>query len=50
MVGGIDISLNDDTQKSLGTGWQLQLYGIAMVKDRTAFSLLLKDSFDGRHQ
>jgi hypothetical protein len=45
MVGGIDISLNDDTQKDLGTGWQLQLYAIAMVKERTAFSALLKDQF-----
>jgi hypothetical protein len=45
MVGGIDISLSDDTQKNSGTGWQLQLYGIAMVKDRTAFSSLLKAQF-----
>lgn len=45
MVGGIDISLNDDTQKGLGMGWQVQLYGIAMVKDRTAFSALLKHQF-----
>jgi hypothetical protein len=45
MAGGIDISLNDDTQKNLGTGWQLQLYAVAMVKDRTAFSALLRDQF-----
>jgi hypothetical protein len=45
IVGGIDISLNDDTQKSLGMGWQLQLYAIACVKERTSFSSLLKDQF-----
>jgi hypothetical protein len=50
MAGGIDISLNDDTQKNLTTGWQLQLYGIAMVKDRTAFSLLLRDQFHRTRQ
>jgi hypothetical protein len=45
MVGGIDISLNDDRQKSLGMRWQVQLYAIAMVKDRKAFGLLLRDQF-----
>jgi hypothetical protein len=45
MVGGIDISLNDDRQKSLGMGWQLQLYAIAMVKDRIAFASVLKGRF-----
>jgi hypothetical protein len=45
MVGGIDISLNDDRQKSLGMGWQVQLYAIAMVKDRKTFGSLLRDQF-----
>jgi hypothetical protein len=45
MVGGIDVSLNDDTQKNLGTAWQLQLYGIAMVKDRSQVSSLLRTKF-----
>jgi hypothetical protein len=45
MVGGIDLSLNDDTQKNLGIGWQLQLYCIALVKDRTEFASLLKNKF-----
>jgi hypothetical protein len=45
MVGGIDLSLNDDTQKNLGIAWQLQLYGIAMVKDRSKISSLLKAKF-----
>jgi hypothetical protein len=45
MVGGIDLSLNDDTQKGLGMGWQLQLYGIAMVKDRAKLTSLLKSKF-----
>jgi hypothetical protein len=45
MVGGIDISLNDDRQKSLGMGWQLQVYALAMVKDRNAFASLLRDQF-----
>jgi hypothetical protein len=45
MVGGIDISLNDDRQKGLGMGWQVQLYAIALVKDRKAFGLLLRKQF-----
>jgi hypothetical protein len=45
MVGGIDISMNDDLEKNFGIGWQLQLYAIAMVKDRKALSLLLKEQF-----
>jgi hypothetical protein len=45
IVGGIDLSLNDDTQKNLGIAWQLQLYGIAMVIDRTEFASLLKSKF-----
>jgi hypothetical protein len=45
MVGGIDLSLNDDTQKELGVGWQLQLYVIAMVNDRSELSSLLKTKF-----
>jgi hypothetical protein len=45
MVGGIDISLNDDRQKDFGMGWQVQLYAIALVKERTAFSALLRHQF-----
>jgi hypothetical protein len=45
----IDISLNDDTQKESGVGWQLQLYAIALVKDRMAFSALLRDQLPAAH-
>ena len=31
MLGGIDLSLNDDTQKKLDIGWQPQFYGFADV-------------------
>ena len=46
MVGGIDVSLNDDTQKDLQEDWQLQLYAIAMVKDRVALASLLRSKFE----
>ena len=46
MVGGIDISLNDDTQKGLQEEWQLQLYGIAMVKNRAGLGSLLRSKFE----
>jgi hypothetical protein len=46
MVGGIDISLNDDTQKGLEEEWQLQLYAIAMVKDRGALASRLRSKFE----
>jgi hypothetical protein len=46
MVGGIDVSLNDDTQKGLQEEWQLQLYGIAMVKNRDAFRSHLRSKFE----
>jgi hypothetical protein len=45
IVGGLDISLNDDTQKHLGTGWHLQLYGIALVKDRAKLLTALRRAF-----
>lgn len=45
MVGGIDVSLNDDTQKGLQEEWQLQLYAIAMVKNRDALRSQLKSKF-----
>jgi hypothetical protein len=35
---GIDISLNDDTKKGFGIGWQFQFYGFAHVKDQKTFS------------
>ena len=37
MVGGIDLSLNDDTQKKLRIAWQPQFYGFAEVTSREAF-------------
>jgi hypothetical protein len=46
MIGGIDISLNDDTQKGLQEEWQLQLYGIAMVKNRDALGSHLRSKFE----
>jgi hypothetical protein len=46
MVGGIDVSLNDDTQKGLQEEWQLQLYGIAMVKNRDALGSHLRSKFE----
>jgi hypothetical protein len=46
MVGGIDVSLNDDTQKGLQREWQPQLYGIAMVKDRDALRSQLRSIFE----
>jgi hypothetical protein len=46
IVGGIDVSLNDDTQKGLGEDWQLQLYAIAMVKNRDALASRLRSKFE----
>ena len=46
MIGGIDVSLNDDTQKGLQEEWQLQLYGIAMVKNRVGLGSLLRSKFE----
>jgi hypothetical protein len=46
MVGGIDVSLNDDTQKGLEEDWQLQLYAIAMVKNRDALASRLRSKFE----
>jgi hypothetical protein len=43
-VGGIDVSLNDITQKDQGVFWQPQLYLIADMNDgRSIFSELLRD-------
>ena len=36
MAGGIDLSLNDDTQRNLPICWQAQLYGFAEVSNREA--------------
>jgi hypothetical protein len=47
MVGGIDLSLNDDSQKNLGIAWQLQLYCVALIKDRTEIASLLKSKIPG---
>ena len=45
MVGGIDLSLNDDTQKKLDIGWQPQLYGFADVANLEALSKVLRDTY-----
>ena len=45
MVGGIDLSLNDDTQKNHGVVWQPQFYGFADVTSREALSKVLRDRF-----
>jgi hypothetical protein len=45
MIGGIDVSLNDDTQKGLQREWQPQLYGVAIVKDRDALRSRLRSTF-----
>jgi hypothetical protein len=42
---GLDISLNDDTQKGLGVFWQIQMYGIAGVADRKKFASFLRKNF-----
>jgi hypothetical protein len=44
-VGGLDLSLNDDTQKGQGIGWQLQFYGFADMASREALSTVLRDTF-----
>ena len=45
MVGGIDLSLNDDTQKKLGIAWQPQLYGFAAVTNREDLSEVLRAAY-----
>ena len=45
MVGGIDLSLNDDTQKKLNIRWQPQFYGFAEVTSREALSKVLGDMY-----
>ena len=45
MAGGIDLSLNDDTQKNHGVGWQPQFYGFADVTNREALSKVLRDTY-----
>ena len=44
MAGGIDLSLNDDTQRNVPICWQAQLYGFAEVSNREQFSKLLRDT------
>jgi hypothetical protein len=44
MAGGIDLSLNDDTQRNVAVCWQAQLYGFAEVSSREQFSKLLRDT------
>ena len=48
MVGGIDLSLNDDTQKKAAHRWQAQLYGFAEVSNREQFSKLLRDTYQAK--
>jgi hypothetical protein len=43
MVGGIDLSLNDDTQKKQDVAWQPQFYGFVQVPSREDLSKLLRD-------
>ncbi len=45
MAGGIDVSLNDDTQRNVPIRWQGQLYGFTEVSNREQFSKLLRDTF-----
>ena len=45
MAGGIDLSLNDDTQKNHGVLWQPQFYGFADVTSREVLSKVLRDRF-----
>jgi hypothetical protein len=45
MAGGIDLSLNDDTQKNQGIVWQPQFYGLADVNDVEALSSLLRETY-----
>ena len=45
VAGGIDISLNDDTQRNVPIRWQGQLYGFTEVSNREQFSKLLRDTF-----
>jgi hypothetical protein len=45
MIGGIDISLNDDSQRKLDVGWQAQFYGIAKVTNIGTLSKLLRDTY-----
>ena len=44
-VLGLDISMNDDTNKGFDLGWQLQLYGFAHIEDRLTFSKSLRRGF-----
>ena len=45
MIGGIDLSLNDDTQKKLGIAWQPQFYGFADGTSREVLSKVLRDTY-----
>jgi len=42
---GVDVSFNDDTAKNLGTRYQVQLYGVASVRDRNGFGKVLRSLF-----
>ena len=45
MAGGIDLSLNDDTQKGQGVAWQPQFYGFAEVTDVAPLSKALRETY-----
>jgi hypothetical protein len=45
MIGGIDLSLNDDTQKGPDIAWQPQFYGFAQGTSREALSEILRDKY-----
>ena len=42
VAGGIDLSLNDDTQKGSDIGWQPQFYGLALTSDLSCLSDVLR--------
>jgi len=43
MIGAVDLSLNDDTQKGLGICWQPQIYAIAQpTEGKGSFEILRK--------
>jgi hypothetical protein len=45
VAGGIDLSLNDETQKGLDVGWQPQFYGFVSTTNITPLADLLRKRF-----
>ena len=49
MIGAVDLSLNDDTQKGLGICWQPQIYAIAHTAEgKGSFEILRKSYKAGK--